>query len=50
MGFWKGMDRTTRLFQNQWSRPKRGNSQVNGHTEMNLSTLILRRDAKARHR
>ncbi|PLS17692.1 YpzG family protein [Bacillus sp. M6-12] len=41
------LDQNSLLFHHNWTRPKRFNSQVNGHTEMSRSNIILRRNAKA---
>ncbi|WP_088105492.1 YpzG family protein [Halalkalibacter urbisdiaboli] len=47
MSYKDQLDQHSQLFHHNWTRPKRTGSQVNGHTEMSKSTLILRSNAKA---
>lgn len=47
MGFYNRFDRTRELFHHNWTRTKRQKSQMNGHTEMSPSNIILRSNAKA---
>ncbi|WAA14014.1 YpzG family protein [Fervidibacillus halotolerans] len=35
------------MFKQTWMRPKKGKSQINGHTNMTQSDFILRSNAKA---
>lgn len=41
-------DPNAQKFHHQWTRHKRTSSQVNGQTEVSLSTMIMRTNAKAR--
>ena len=41
------VDQHSELFRHNWTRPKRSKSQVNGHTEMSQTNIILRSNAKA---
>jgi len=40
------LDSRSGEFHHNWTRPKRFNTQVNGHTEVSKSTQILRTSAK----
>jgi hypothetical protein len=41
------LDPRSQSFRHNWTRPKRAKSQVNGHTEMTQSNIILASNAKA---
>ncbi|MCY8209158.1 YpzG family protein [Bacillus subtilis] len=52
MSYRNRLDQHSELFHHNWTRPgrtrpKRSKSQVNGHTEMSQTNIILRSNAKA---
>lgn len=47
MSYKDRLDQHSELFHHNWTRPKRSKSQVNGHTEMSQTNIILRSNAKA---
>ncbi|WP_409301017.1 YpzG family protein [Peribacillus sp. SCS-155] len=49
MSYREHLDRQSSLFHHNWTRAKRAKSQVNGHTQMSKTNIILRSNAKAHH-
>ncbi|PLR79283.1 YpzG family protein [Bacillus sp. V3-13] len=47
MSYKDHLDPHSRQFHHNWTRRKRASSQVNGHTQMSQTTMILRSNAKA---
>ncbi|PLT30582.1 YpzG family protein [Peribacillus deserti] len=47
MSYRDHLDSHSKLFHHNWTRPKRSKSQVNGHTAMSQTNIILRSNAKA---
>lgn len=47
MSYKDQLDQHSTLFHHNWTRAKRFNSQVNGHTQISQSTIILKSNAKA---
>ncbi|MCD7036008.1 YpzG family protein [Metabacillus sp. GX 13764] len=47
MSYRDQLDMQSEKFHHNWTRPKRSKSQVNGHTEMSQTNIILRSNAKA---
>jgi hypothetical protein len=41
------LDPHSQQFHHNWTRPKRSKSQVNGHTEMSQTNIILQSNRKA---
>jgi hypothetical protein len=41
------LDEHSELFHQNWTRPKRAKSQVNGETKVSQNNIILRSNAKA---
>ncbi|WP_081415881.1 YpzG family protein [Peribacillus kribbensis] len=49
MSYRDHLDARSKMFHHNWTRPKRSKSQVNGHTAMSQTNIILRSNAKAHH-
>ncbi|WP_455660997.1 YpzG family protein [Pradoshia sp.] len=47
MSYRNELDPHSSLFHHNWTRRKRSKSQVNGHTMMSQTNIILRSNAKA---
>ncbi|MDM5210478.1 MULTISPECIES: YpzG family protein [Bacillaceae] len=47
MSYKDQLDPHSQKFHHNWTRPKRSNSQVNGHTQESQTNIILRSNAKA---
>jgi hypothetical protein len=48
MGYKDHLDPHSQMFHHNWTRPKRVNTQVNGHTQISQSVIRTLSDAKAR--